>query len=125
MLKREEEIPCENVEKAVGTKIQWLITRGDGAPNFELRKYMIRPGGRIPKHHHPDIEHEQFVLSGKYKVGIGDKVHSARPGDSLYIPPGTPHWYENDGNVDAEFLCIVPKKENYDAIFLEEVATTK
>ena len=108
------------VEKAVKTEIEWLIDRHDGAPNFELRKFTIRPGGRIPKHLHPDIEHEQYVLRGEYEVGMNEKVYRVKSGDSLYIPAKTVHWYENKGPEDAEFLCIVPKKENYDAFYLEE-----
>jgi len=42
-----------------------------------------------------------------------------REGDSLYIPAGTVHWYENAGSENAQFLCIVPKKEKYDSIYVE------
>src|SRR5438552_7828891 len=108
------------VDKAVKTEISWLIDRHDGAQNFELRKFTMRPGGRIPRHFHPDIEHEQYVLAGKYEVGIGEKTYQVKQGDSLFIPAGTPHWYENKGKEKAEFLCIVPKTETYGAVYLEE-----
>jgi quercetin dioxygenase-like cupin family protein len=120
VLKRKGQVVAQPVDKAVGTKIAWLIDRHDGAPNFELRKFTIKPGGRIPRHYHPDIEHEQYVLAGSYEVGIGEKVHRVKEGDSLYIPAGTIHWYENRGKEAAEFLCIVPKKDRYDAVYLEE-----
>jgi quercetin dioxygenase-like cupin family protein len=122
VVKAKGQVAAQPVDKAVKTKIQWLIDRHDGAPNFELRKFTIKPGGRIPKHYHPDIEHEQYVLAGNYQVGIGEKVHQLKEGDSLFIPAGTVHWYENKGRGNAEFLCIVPKKERYDAIYLEEAA---
>ena len=113
-------IAAETVPKAVETEIEWLIDRRDGAPNFELRKFRIRPNGSIPKHYHPDVEHEKYVLKGEYVVGIGEKVYHVRPGDSLFIPAGTLHWYDNSGKEDAEFLCVVPKKENYQAIYVDE-----
>ena len=97
--------------------------RHDGAPNFELRKFTIKPGGSIPRHYHPDIEHEQYVLSGDYQVGIGEEVHRVKEGDSLFIPAGTIHWYDNKGKEAAEFLCIVPKKDRYDAVYLEEAVS--
>ena len=116
----------QKVDRAVKTEIEWLVDRHDGAPNFEMRKFIIKPGGRIPKHYHPDIEHEQYVLKGKYKIGIGKKVQEVKAGDSVYIPIGTPHWYKNTGKGNAEFLCIVPKKEKYDSIYVEaEAAGTK
>lgn len=110
----------QKADRAVKTEIEWLVDRRDGAPNFEMRRFTIKPGGSIPKHYHPDIEHEQYVLKGKYKVGIGKEVHSVKAGDSIYIPKGTAHWYRNAGSESAEFLCIVPKTEKYDSVYLEE-----
>ncbi len=109
----------QRVDRAVKTQIEWLVDRHDGAPNFEMRRFTIKPGGSIPKHYHPDVEHEQYVLKGRYKVGIGDEVHVVKAGDSIYIPKGTPHWYRNTGRGNAEFICIVPKKEQYDSIYVE------
>lgn len=109
----------QRVPRAVRAEIEWLVDRSDGAPNFEMRRFKIKPGGSIPEHYHPDIEHEQYVLRGRYEVGIGKKVHRVKAGDSVFIPEGTPHWYRNTGTVTAEFLCIVPKKEKYDSIYVE------
>lgn len=120
VVKTKGQVAAQPVDKAVKTEIAWLIDRHDGAPNFELRKFTIKPGGSIPRHYHPDIEHEQYVLSGNYEVGIGEKVHLLKEGDSVYIPAGTVHWYDNKGREAAEFLCIVPRKEDYKAIYLEE-----
>ncbi len=110
----------QKVDRATKTEIEWLVDRHDGAHNFELRKFTIKPGGSIPRHYHPDIEHEQYVLRGRYSVGIGGRVHRVKAGDSIYIPPGTPHWYRNTGRTKAEFLCIIPKVEKYDSVYLEE-----
>jgi quercetin dioxygenase-like cupin family protein len=110
----------QKVDRAVRTEIEWLLDRHDGATNFEMRRFTIRPGGSIPEHFHPDIEHEQYVLKGKYKVGLGKKIHEVKAGDSIYIPPGTHHWYRNTGKEDAEFICIIPKVEKYDSIYVED-----
>lgn len=108
------------VERAVKTEIEWLVDRYDGAPNFEMRRFRIQPGGSIPRHFHPEIEHEQYVLSGRYEMGIGDEVYDVKAGDSVYVPRGTPHWYRNTGKDVAEFLCIVPRAEKYDTVYPEE-----
>jgi|SRR5579875_89321 quercetin dioxygenase-like cupin family protein len=110
----------KKVDRASGTQIEWLVDRNDGAPNFEMRKFTIKSGGRIPRHYHPDIEHEQYVIKGRYKVGIDEQTFEVAEGDSLFIPAGSVHWYENTGSSDAEFLCIVPKKEDYKSIYLEK-----
>ena len=109
----------KRVDRAVRTEIEWLVDRHDGAPNFEMRRFKIKPGGSIPKHYHPDIEHEQYVLRGSYDVGIGGTTHRVKTGDSVYIPPGTTHWYKNTGKVTAEFLCVVPKKAKYESVYEE------
>ena len=119
VVKPAETVKPQKVDGAVKTEIAWLVDRHDGAPNFEMRRFTIEPGGSIPKHYHPDIEHEQYVLKGRYKVGIGDKVHEVKVGDSVFIPKGTLHWYRNTGRGNAEFLCIVPKKEKYDSVYVE------
>ena len=110
----------QKVENAVKTEIAWLIDRKDGAPNFEMRKFTIKPGGSIPRHYHPDIEHEQYVLKGRYKIGIGKVVIEVKEGDSIYIPAGTPHWYKNSDKESAEFLCIVPKMKNYNSVYEDD-----
>jgi quercetin dioxygenase-like cupin family protein len=123
VVKARGDVPAQPVDKAVETEIEWLIDRRDGAPNFEMRKFRIKPGGRIPKHLHPDVEHEQYVLSGHYRIGIGDKTYDVKEGDSVYIPAGTVHWYDNAGTEDAEFLCVIPKKDEYRAVYLEAEET--
>jgi quercetin dioxygenase-like cupin family protein len=125
VVKPEGTVTPQKVEKANKTEIEWLVDRNDGAPNFEMRKFRIGPGGSIPKHYHPDIEHEQYVLKGRYKLGIGDRVLEVKKGDSIFIPSGTVHWYENTTEGDAEFLCIVPKKDKYDSIYLDEMDQSK
>ena len=109
----------QKVDRAVMTEIEWLIDRHDGATNFEMRRFSIKPGGSIPEHFHPDIEHEQYVLRGGYKDGLGKKVRQVKAGDSIYIPPGTHHWYENSGKETAEFLCIIPKVEKYGSVYVK------
>lgn len=125
VVKNAGEVPPQNVDDAVDTEIEWLIDRHDGAPNFELRRFRIKPGGRIPKHINPDAEHEQYVLKGDYDVGIGEEVYHVKVGDSLYIPAGAVHWYENHGSESVEFLCIVPKRENYKSVFVEDSSRDK
>jgi quercetin dioxygenase-like cupin family protein len=113
-------VKSEKVDRADKTEIEWLLDRHDGAPNFEMRRFKIKPGGSIPEHFHPDIEHEQYVLKGKYRVGLGEKVYEVKAGDSIYIPAGTHHWYRNSGKESAEFLCVIPKVEKYDSVYVEE-----
>ncbi|MDJ0269338.1 MAG: cupin domain-containing protein [Aigarchaeota archaeon] len=120
MIRRSGEVRAEQPDRAVNTELRWLISARDGAPNFEMRKFTLKPGGRIPKHMHPDIEHEQYILRGRMVIGIGDEEHEVKEGDAVYIPAGTPHWYFNNSSEDVEFICVIPRREKYDTIYVGE-----
>ena len=57
------------------------------------------------------------VREGQYAVRV-----EVRPGDSVFIPAGVRHWYENRDNVAVRFLCVVPATNNYQTEWLEEPA---
>jgi len=118
-VRNESEVEAKPVKEARETLIKRLLCREHGAPNFELRKFIIKPKGYIPKHLHPDMEHVQYVLKGRYRVGIDKKLYEVKPGDIIYIPSKTAHWYENPGPEEAEFLCIIPLREDSKTVYLE------
>ncbi|WP_256685425.1 cupin domain-containing protein [Halococcus qingdaonensis] len=117
LLRRADGIEYEPVDAADGLEKGVLIDEARGAPNFAIRRFTLAAGGRVPKHTN-EVEHEQYVLSGEYTVGIGDEEHTVSAGDSLLIPAGVVHWYRNEGEQEGAFICAVPNGD--DAIELEE-----
>ncbi len=105
-VKHTEDVPKEPVKGGKGTERQVLIGPDEG-PNFALRKFVMAPGGGIPNHTNA-VEHEQYVLGGKAKIGIGNETFEVKAGDVIYIPAGEPHWYDVQGEEPFEFLCVVP-----------------
>ena len=101
-----DEVPFEVVQAGKGTSRQVLIGP-DEAPNFHMRRFKIEAGGGMPAHTNT-VEHEQYVLAGRAKIGIGDDMIEVKEGDVVLIPAGTPHWYRVQGNETFEFLCMVP-----------------
>jgi len=93
---------------STGTSIQWLWGKADGVPNFELRKFIIKPGGNIGLHNHRE-EHEIYIMSGEGIVfdESGDEYH-IKETDTLFVPPNETHGYKNTGKEDLQFLCIIP-----------------
>ena len=94
------------------TYIQWLITREkDGAPNFAMRRFVIKPGGSIGLHDHW-YEHEIMIMSGRgIMYGDDGMEHTVAPGEFVFVPGDEPHGYRNDGDEDFVFLCMVPNPE--------------
>ena len=105
-IKHVSEFPAEAVEAGEQTERQVLIGP-DQAPNFAMRRFIMQPGGGIPAHTNT-VEHEQYVLRGRAKIGIGNETYDVKAGDVAFIPAGTPHWYEVEGEEPFEFLCVVP-----------------
>jgi quercetin dioxygenase-like cupin family protein len=89
-----------------GTVRRDLIDSAEGE-HFALRKFTMAPGGGMPRHTNA-VEHEQYVLAGRGRIGIGDEVFEVGADDVVYIPAGVPHWYETVGDEPFEFLCAVP-----------------
>lgn len=109
-VKHTNEVEAKNVTAGKDTTIQVLISSQEG-PNFALRKFSMLPGGGMPRHTNT-VEHEQYVLRGHAKIGIGDEIHEVKAGDVVYIPAGEIHFYDNVGEEPFEFLCIIPNKED-------------
>jgi len=101
-----DSVPTETVNAGTGTTRQVLIGP-DEAPHFAMRRFVIQPGGGMPKHTNT-VEHEQYVLRGRAQIGIGDEVLEVKEDDVVYIPAGVPHWYQTEGVDPFEFICIVP-----------------
>ena len=104
--KHASDVPVEPVGAGTGTVRQVLIGPDEG-PNFAMRRFIMEPGGGMPKHTNT-VEHEQYVLRGNARVGIGDQTFEVKRDDVVFIPAGVPHWYESLGPEAFEFLCVVP-----------------
>jgi len=102
-----EDIP-QKAGRGVSMK---MLLSPEETSNFAMRCFTIDAGGYMPFHTN-SVEHEQYVLSGRARVKVGDKVFEAKKGDILYIPGGEPHSYETIGGEAYSFLCLVPKGED-------------
>ncbi|MBT3389605.1 MAG: cupin domain-containing protein [Chloroflexi bacterium] len=107
-VKHIRELELKPVQAGSGTSMQVLISAEDG-PNFAMRRFIMQPGGGMPRHTNL-VEHEQFVLSGHARIGIGDEVYEVSTGNVVFIPAEVPHWYNNIGAEPFEFLCLVPNQ---------------
>jgi quercetin dioxygenase-like cupin family protein len=106
LLRHADSVSTETVKTGTGTVRQVLIG-ADEAPNFAMRRFIMQPGGGMPKHTN-SVEHEQYVLRGRAKVGIGEEVVEVKQDDVVFIPAGVPHWYRVEGAEPFEFICVVP-----------------
>ncbi len=96
-----------NVEGAKKTKIRWLISDKDNAPNFAMRMFEVSPGGFTPYHSH-SFEHEVFVVDGEGVFVTAEKEYPFKAGDVIFADPDLEHQFRNTGKNTLKFLCSVP-----------------
>jgi len=109
-VKHLKDVPAQAVKAGDLTTIQVLISGQEG-PRFAMRRFVMQPGGGMPNHTNT-LEHEQYVLQGHARIGIGKEEFEVKAGDVVFIPEGVPHWYQNIGEDNFEFLCIIPNKSD-------------
>jgi quercetin dioxygenase-like cupin family protein len=117
-VKHVAEVEAKKVAAGEQTTIQVLISSGEG-PNFAMRRFVMQPGGGMPLHTNT-VEHEQYVLTGRARIGIDGDDFFVQQGDVVFIPEGVPHYYQNIGDDPFEFLCMIPNKPDEIKIVGEE-----
>jgi len=105
-VKHIDNVPVETIAAGTGASRQVLIGPDEG-PNFALRRFVLEPGGGIPAHTNT-VEHEQYVLRGRARIGVGGQEYGVEPGSVVFIRAGEPHWYKVTGDEPFEFICVVP-----------------
>jgi mannose-6-phosphate isomerase-like protein (cupin superfamily) len=96
------------------------FTAGDGSVLREIlnpRKQSIRTGyslawarvrpGRETIPHTLKYSEVYFILKGRGRMRINNRVKKVCGRDSVYIPPRAVQSIKNTGRSDLEFLCIV------------------
>lgn len=103
------DVPIEDVlvEGAKNTKIRWLISKKDNAPNFAMRMFEVEVGGHTPFHSH-EWEHEVFVLQGSGVLVTEEGEKSFQQWDVIFVEPHVKHQFKNTDDTLMRFLCVVP-----------------
>ena len=106
IVKHSASVQVRTIPVGTDASTQVLLGADDGMPNFAMRKFSMQEGGGMPMHTNT-VEHEQYVLTGRARIRIGDQDHEVGPDDVVYIPAGVPHSYHVLQG-PFEFLCMVP-----------------
>lgn len=73
--------------------------------NQSLAEARIPAGAQTRLHRHVVSEEFYHVVSGRGRMTLGDDVFAIAPGDTVAIPPGTPHRVANPGDETLVILC--------------------
>lgn len=97
-----------DVDGAIDVGMRVMLSEADGAPNFNLRVFDVKPGGNTPKHEHP-YEHEIFILEGEGEMLLEGEIRKISKYDTALIPASTRHTIVNTGSSLLRLICIVPQ----------------
>ncbi len=76
----------------------WFESLGAG-PRFQVKRIMVRPGGRLSLQSHVHRAEHWVVVAGTARVTIGDDTRLVTENESVYVPLGARHRLENPGRV--------------------------
>ncbi len=89
-----------------GTTIRELMhPQVHGNDRQSLAEAILMPGVGSILHRHLDSEELYHVLAGRGILTLGEETAAVAAGDTVCIPPGTPHRIRNTGSAPLRFLC--------------------
>lgn len=80
-----------------------VVIKTDRPGRMAMGTQTLQPGGRVPRHRHPEAEEILFVYQGHGQVTIEGQDVDLCPGTTLVIPPGI--WHSFFNHSDAP-LCM-------------------
>lgn len=76
------------------------------APNKQsLAEAIVHPGQETKLHQHRQSEELYHITAGEGLMTLATDAFVISVGDTVCIPPGTPHRIKNTGDTDLKILC--------------------
>lgn len=85
-----------------------------GNRNQSLAEAVVAPGQATARHRHRASEELYHIAAGHGQMTLGDQRFEVGPGDTVCIPPGTPHSIENSGTEPLRILCCCTPPYSHD-----------
>jgi mannose-6-phosphate isomerase-like protein (cupin superfamily) len=79
-----------------------------------LAEATVPPGAETLLHRHRVTEELYHVTAGAGLMTLGDETFEVRAGDTVCIPPGTPHCIRNTGTALLRILCACAPAYSHD-----------
>ena len=105
MRKSRNKIPFQK-GNSEGGHIKTIVDESTGAKNFTFRAFILKEGGSVPLHNHPDSEDFIIVFSGALEIKNGTEVHYVPAGTAILIMPGEFHSVRNVYPGPSEYFNV-------------------
>jgi mannose-6-phosphate isomerase-like protein (cupin superfamily) len=104
-----------------GSEIRELAGTPTGnSVNQSLAEATVPAGAETEEHYHRVSEEIYLFTSGSGRMKLGDEEAAVSAGDTIVIPPETPHKLWNTGTEPLKLLCCcAPPYSHEDTFFVE------
>jgi quercetin dioxygenase-like cupin family protein len=89
-----------------GRDLVFKVTGDETGGAFDYFVVEVAPHGGPPLHVHREQEESLHVLSGRFKVRVGDDEQVVERGGFALLPSGLPHAFLNLTDEDAEVIVV-------------------
>ena len=74
---------------------------------YSVIESRAEPGCAVPTHLHRNEDEQFLVISGRYRIAIGDSILDATAGTRATAPRNTPHSWRNIAPQESRLLAIL------------------
>ena len=101
------------IEGMDGDRRWWLgclatikVTGAQSGGRFSLIDCVLPRDVPVPAHLHTNQDETFYVIEGELIFRLDGKTRTARPGDVVFIPRGTPHQFSTSSATPARYLFL-------------------
>ena len=96
----------ETIQGPAGGPLTFKARAAETARTLTAFENVIAPGDGPPLHSH-EVEGESwYIIEGTLRFKVGADIRPAPQGTFVYVPPGTPHCFQNVGDAPARILVL-------------------
>jgi quercetin dioxygenase-like cupin family protein len=91
-----------------GIFLRFLIDGPSSGAPLTIFEMSVEPGTKVPlPHHHEGFDETGYGLSGLLRMTVSGKTFDVGAGESIYIPRGAVHGFENPHAKTAKALVVI------------------
>lgn len=96
----------ETLQGPAGGPLTFKLRAAQSNGALTVFENVIAPGDGPPLHAHEREGESWQVLQGELRFRLGDTIQHAPAGTFVFVPPGTPHCFQNVGTGAAVILVM-------------------
>lgn len=103
--------------RATGETYSFLQRAQDTKGELLQLAWSAKPGGQVGEHVHPLQEERFTVTEGQLTVAVEGKVSTYSTGESVAVPPGLRHYFDNRGAVPVKATLEIRPALRMETVF--------